>query len=267
MATWGEEMKPTSLRRIASDQEIRTSALSELRSDPEVELPPDDVAVEDEAIAPKGTAGIPVGRNVVQGRAERVNGVTAVLDDTDLRDSSEHSIRDVETARAATDCLERNTLLPTGCIRVTVSNGWATLEGDLDCPYKRKVAEKVVSGMIGIRGVSNLITVGRPSALADQIKQEAIKQRIEDSLRRTAELAARGIVVRARGGTVTLGGTVCSRLERRQAEEVTASMPGVSKVESSIAVSRLSGKCLPKSGPRSRHPSVILMAERWGPRA
>jgi osmotically-inducible protein OsmY len=56
-------------------------------------------------------------------------------------------------------------------------------------------------------------------------------------LRRSAEVDANRIEVEARGGEVTLKGTVRSWIEREEAERAAWAAPGVTKVEDQIVVS------------------------------
>ena len=64
-----------------------------------------------------------------------------------------------------------------------------------------------------------------------------MKKRIEDALVRSAETDAKRIQVDVRGDKVILTGTVRARAEKREAERVAWSAPGVASVENRILVS------------------------------
>jgi osmotically-inducible protein OsmY len=64
-----------------------------------------------------------------------------------------------------------------------------------------------------------------------------IKARIEEALRRLAEVDASRIRVEADGSTVILEGTVRSWAERQEAERAAWAAPGVTRVENRIVVS------------------------------
>ena len=63
-------------------------------------------------------------------------------------------------------------------IKVKVSNGWVTLEGDVDHYYQRAAAERAVQPLLGVRGVSNFLTLREVPTASD------LKQSIRDALAR-----------------------------------------------------------------------------------
>ncbi len=116
-------------------------------------------------------------------------------------------------------------------IRLVVKEGWITLEGAVDWNYAREDAEKAVRRVRGVKGVSNSISV-KPKATPTEIRR-----RIEDALRRSAEVDASRITVETNGGEVILRGTVKSWAERADAERTAWSAPGVARVDNRITVS------------------------------
>jgi osmotically-inducible protein OsmY len=63
-----------------------------------------------------------------------------------------------------------------------------------------------------------------------------IKSRIEEALKRNAELDARRITVDVEDGNVKLYGSVRSWAEKKQAEDAAWSAPGTTKVENFISI-------------------------------
>lgn len=82
----------------------------------------------------------------------------------------------------------------------------------------------------GIRGVVNNIVI-KPT-----VSPTMVKQRIEEALRRSAEVDARRIFVEAHDSKVELRGFVRSWVEREEARRAAWSAPGVSSVSDHLVV-------------------------------
>ena len=120
---------------------------------------------------------------------------------------------------------------PADEVKATVSKGWVTLRGEVEWQYQKQDAERVVRRLQGVRGVSNLIVV-RP-----RLSPNALKEKIEQALVRTAELDAQRIQVEIDGTRVILKGTVRSWAERDEAERAAWAAPGVTAVDNRIIIS------------------------------
>jgi osmotically-inducible protein OsmY len=123
-------------------------------------------------------------------------------------------------------------VVPLEDVKVTVSHGKVTLRGQLDWGHQKDDVERAVRRLAGIRAVSNELTIKARSGPAPA----ELKKQIEDALLRSAATDAERITVEVRGDHLTLLGTVHSFAEKRTAERVAWSAPGIATVENLISV-------------------------------
>jgi len=219
----------TTKTQTRSDNSLRDDVLLELKWDPKISSASDiAVAVKDGVVTLSGFVPSFWKKDAAEKAVKRVYGVRGIANDIEVKLFWQRT--DPEIARDAVHELESHVSIPADRIKVTVKDGWVTLEGTVDWEYQKSLAQSAMKKLKGVSGVTNKIQVTPKASAAE------VKSKIEEALRRSAELDARRITVEIEGSTVKLYGSVSSWAERDEAERAAWSAPGTTMVENHILV-------------------------------
>lgn len=217
---------------MSTDRQLQQNVIAELGWDAAIDASRIGVEAKNGIVTLSGHVESYAQKWAAERAAQRVSGVKGVAVEIDVVLPGSSQRTDADIASAARSALEWNVLVPREAVAVMVEDGHITLSGDVEWAYVRTAAESSVRGLLGVKGVSNLIRI-RP-----QIKPGDVKVKIEAALQRRAHLDARAISVEVDKGTVTLVGTVDSLAERVTVENAVWNAPGVQKVVDNLIVAR-----------------------------
>lgn len=215
---------------MKSDIELQRDVLDELEWEPSLDSAEIGVTVDDGVVTLEGRVSSFPEKLAAERAAQRVAGVKAVANDLEVVRRGAGARADAEIARAAADAVAWNASVPADRIKLAVSKGWVTLEGEVGWQYQREAAQDVVRRLRGVRGVVNNLIL-RPQTSAAEVVS-----RIEAAFRRSAEIDAKRVQVQMQGDVVTLLGHVRSWAEREEAGRTAWAAPGVANVVNRIAV-------------------------------
>jgi osmotically-inducible protein OsmY len=215
---------------MKTDSQLQRDVMKELEWEPRVDHAHIGVTAKDGVVTLNGQVPSYGEKYEAVKASKRVYGVTAVADELEVKIPGARERTDADIADAAVHALKVSYSVPDDQIKVTVRQGWITLDGTVEWQYQRKAAEGSVRYLTGAKGVSNQIMI-KPLVTPSGVKVE-----IENALKRGAEMDARRIAVDVVGGNVTLRGNVRSWVEREEAEQAAWAAPGVSHVEDLITV-------------------------------
>ena len=219
-------MKPT-------DVEIQRAVLRELERDPRVEQTEVGVEVDEGVVTLTGTVASWAKRLAAQQAAHRAAGVLDVANGIEVTPAGSLARTDTEIAQAVRRMLEWDAFVPDQRIQSTVSNGWVTLEGEVDSWHEREDAERAVRNLVAVRGVTDQIRLsgGSPSGDTGQVRAA-----VHEALARQTERVACQIEITKTDGKVTLTGRVGSWSEKQAVLDAAGTVAGVDSVADQLRI-------------------------------
>lgn len=215
---------------MKSDTELQRDVSEELRWDPRVVDDEIGISVRSGVVTLTGSVPSFAQKLAAVEAVERVAGVRAVAQELSIKAADAFQQSDTDLAHQILNTLAWDIEVPHQNIKARVENGWVTLEGEVDWQFQRSAAERVVRYLIGVKGVSNLITI------KSRVSKVDVAQHIKDALRRSADADSKKIQVDASGGKVILSGTVRSWSEKADAERAAWNTSGVTAVDDRLAI-------------------------------
>lgn len=218
---------------MKTDEQLRTDVMEEINWDPQLTKIATEIGVasKDGVITLTGEVDSYWKKRAAEDAAQRVAGVKVVACDIEVKLSNWGKYSDSEVGDAIRNALRWNSAINDDQIEVKVDKGWVTLDGSVDYPFQKKYAQSYIEDLMGVAGVTNNITIRHQS-----IDIKDIQRKITAAYHRSANIDAHAINVQTSGNKVTLTGTVRSWAEKREAEKVALSAPGVYTIDNKIEI-------------------------------
>ncbi|OOV13322.1 BON domain-containing protein [Flavobacterium sp. LM4] len=188
------------------------------------------VSVQDGIVTLAGTVDNYNQKKEAEHAIKNISGIKTVVDDVvvDLSDSAIRNDKDLTSS--VIKALSEKWVIPNHTLKVTVKEGWVTLEGVLHWNFQRQTADKAIRYLDGVRGVIDKIKIQA------EIDNEIEKEIIENALKRSWILDIGNIKVRVDGKTIFLSGIVSSIFQKEEAERIAWDTKGVWQVNNELFV-------------------------------
>jgi osmotically-inducible protein OsmY len=216
--------------QMKTDSELKQDVENELKWEPMVNEAHIGVTANGGVVSLAGHVLSFAEKYAAEKSAKRVYGVKAVANELDIRLHNGAMRSDEQIAQACLSALKNHSLVPYEKLKVVVSDGIVSMEGEVDWQYQRDAALNAVRDLIGVVSVTSRISIKARTLPKD------VKNKIIAAFHRNADIDARRIEVQTQEGKVVLHGNVRSWSEREQAQSAAWAAPGVTAVENDIVV-------------------------------
>lgn len=218
---------------MKTDDELQRDVMAELSWDPQLidvhaEI---GVAAKNGIVTLSGMVDTYNKKLAAEKAAQRVKGVHVVASDIGVKLGPLGVRTDTEIAEAVRSALVWNSVGSQHMIQIKVDNGWVYLDGEVEWAYQRASVQNSIEDLASVVGVTNNIKIKEK-----KIDTTALKTQISTAFQRNAAVDANAIKIETSGSKVTLYGTVRSWGEKKEAERVAWSAPGVTAVDNQIRI-------------------------------
>ncbi len=215
---------------MKSNSELQVDVQNAIKWEPLLNAAEIGVTAKDGVVSLTGEVDSYAKKMEAENAAKKVIGVTALVEEIEVKFPSNWSKTDLEVANEVVAGLKANWSVPKDMVTVKVEKGWVTLEGTLSWNYQKEAAKNGVNFLTGVKGVSNNIKIKSES-------HDAIEKKdVEDAIGRSWSVDDSDIMVSVSGTTVTLTGTVDSWYQRDEAARIAWKTPGIWHVENELQV-------------------------------
>ncbi len=215
---------------MKTDSQLQQNVINELKWEPSVHSTNIGVEVKNGVVTLAGHVDSYGEKWHAEKAAQRVFGVKAVAVEMDVNLPGISERSDADIAQSVTNVLLWTTFVPRDAVKIMVEKGWITLTGEVTWNFQKMDAAKAVRYLMGVRGVSNQITV------KSHLSVSSIKDDIEAALKRRFSSDGNHINISVNEGDVTLSGTVHTWADRNMVTHAAWGTAGVRKVTDNLTM-------------------------------
>src|ERR1044071_5336901 len=185
---------------MTTNIQLQSDVIDELQYEPSVDPAEIGVSAKDGIVTLAGKVKSLAEKWSAVRAAERVMGVKAIVDEMVVELPDLYRFTDEDLARAVLNALQWDVLVPHDRIKVHVERGCVILKGTVDHKHEQLAVENAIRNLAGVKGMTNHLKV-KPVVTPSEVKTK-----IENAMRRAAELDAKKVQVEVDGTKVTLHG-------------------------------------------------------------
>ncbi|GAB2984108.1 BON domain-containing protein [Mucilaginibacter puniceus] len=215
---------------MKTDSKIQQDVIDELQWEPILNAAEIGVTVHNGVVTLSGYVSNYGKKFAAEKATWRVKGVKAVAEELEVRLAKSDKLTDSEIAESIVRTLKSHTSIPDERIKIKVTDGSVTVEGEVDWNYQKESAINSIRHLKGVKWINNFITV-KPL-----INTTIVKDNIRKALERRADFEAAKIKVETIGNKVILNGTAKSWVERCAVENAVWGSPGVTTVDDQLVI-------------------------------
>jgi osmotically-inducible protein OsmY len=214
---------------MTQDRQLQEAVLAEFLWEPSINAAHIGVVADKGVVTLTGHVGSYLEKSAAERAARKVRGVLAIAEEIKVLLPVETERTDAAIAHAAIDRIAWEASVPADSVQVKVEDGWVTLTGELNWHYQRVTVERVIAGLRGVVGITNLTSIRvRPNVVN-------IGHDIGAALHRSW-FDPSTVNVSVAGNKVTLSGTVHTPGDKWKAASTAWGSPGTMEVENDLVV-------------------------------
>lgn len=214
---------------MKTNEELQKDVQNAIKWEPQLHAAEIGVTAKNGIVTLMGTVDAYYKKIEAETAAKNVDGVKAVVQEIDVKYSNSAK-SDTDIANDVIKALTDNWTVPNEKVQVKVENGWVTLDGKVTWNYQKEAANKAITYLPSVRGVTNNIKIKA------QIQNEIEKKDVEKALSSNWSLHSQDIIVKVDGNKVILTGGVSSIYQKELAEKLAWKTPGIWSVDNQLIV-------------------------------